>query len=79
MDYFLPEGRLIPYKGRKYGWLSISPEGLLRLPEETLRALSLEPGMELMAIRSSDIAFTLGAKGPLLERAGNFQGEIPVY
>jgi len=28
--------------------------------------------MELLSIRSSDIAFTMGATGPLLERADNY-------
>lgn len=32
-----------------------------------------------IAIRSSDIAFTMGAKGPLLEKAHNFQGDIERY
>lgn len=36
-------------------------------------------GMELLSIRSSDIAFTMGAKGPLLEKARNFQGDIAKY
>ena len=36
-------------------------------------------GMELLSIRSSDIAFTMGAKGPLLEKAHNFQGSIKKY
>lgn len=33
----------------------------------------------LLSIRSSDIAFTMGAKGPLLEKAHNFHGEIKRY
>lgn len=77
--YTLPEGTLIPYKGRRYGWLTVSPQGRLLLPGPLLRELVLEPEMELLCIRSSDIAFTLGAKRPLLERAKNFSGEIPVY
>lgn len=78
-DYALPEGELMPYKGRKYGWAAISTEGILKLNERTLQDLELSVGMELLCIRSSDIAFTLGAKGPLLERAKNFQGEIEVF
>ena len=35
--------------------------------------------MELLSIRSSDIAFTMGATGPLLERADNYEGEIKIY
>ena len=42
-------------------------------------SLNLKIGMELLSIRSSDIAFTMGAAGPLLERAENYAGEIPLY
>ena len=35
--------------------------------------------MELLSIRSRDIAFTMGAKGPLLEKAENYDGEIPFF
>ena len=35
--------------------------------------------MQLLSIRSSDIAFTMGAKGPLLEKAAHFDGEIPLF
>lgn len=41
--------------------------------------LNLNIGMELLSIRSSDIAFTMGAKGPLLEKAENYDGEITLY
>jgi len=34
---------------------------------------------ELLSIRSSDIAFTMGAKGPLLDNSQNYDGVIPVY
>lgn len=37
------------------------------------------PQMRLRSIRSSDIAFTMGAKGPLLEKAENYGGEIPLF
>ena len=35
--------------------------------------------MRLLCIRSSDIAFTLGAKGPLLENAAHFDGKISLF
>ena len=44
-----------------------------------LKVLDLSIGMELLSIRSSDIAFTMGAKGPLLEKAKNYNGAIEVY
>ena len=41
--------------------------------------LNITPGMKLLSIRSSDIAFTMGAKGPLLEKAKNYEGSIPQF
>ena len=35
--------------------------------------------MLLLCIRSSDIAFTMGAKGPLLEKAAHFDGGNPLF
>lgn len=32
-----------------------------------------------MGIDSRDIAFTMGAADPLLERADHYEGEIPLY
>lgn len=78
-DFSLPEGSFLPYKGRKYCWISISSRGKIQLTEELLQALSLSRGMELLSIRSSDIAFTMGAKGPLLERAARYPGTIEVF
>ena len=40
---------------------------------------NLKPEMRLLSIRSSDIAFTMGAKGLLLEKAAHFSGEIPLF
>ena len=79
MDYTADEGAFLPYKGRWYGWTAISPDGMLTLSEPAMQFLKLAPGMELLSIRSSDIAFTMGAKGPLLEKAANYPGEIPVF
>ena len=44
-----------------------------------LSFLQLEPGMRLLSIRSSDISFAMGAKGPLLEKAAHFQVEMPLF
>ena len=49
-------------------------EGYVKMPH-----LHLAPGSELLCIRSSDIAFTMGAKGPLIEKAHNYEGDIPKY
>lgn len=73
------EGKFLQYKGRKYAWLCIDKSGVIKMPQSTLSVLNLQSGMELLSIRSSDIAFTMGAKGPLLEKAHNFQGNIEKY
>lgn len=78
-DFTLPEGEFLSYKGRKYCWVSISPAGSIRLTEKMLEILELSAGAALLSIRSSDIAFTMGAKGPLLERAENYPGTIEVF
>ena len=49
------------------------------LTKNMMDFLKVRPGMELLSIRSSDIAFTMGAKGPLLEKAENYDGEIPLF
>lgn len=78
-EYAAPAGEFLPYKGRSYCWLPVSSSGELRLPESALAFLSLAPGMPLLAIRSSDIAFTMGARGPLVEKAERYRGDIPAY
>ena len=44
-----------------------------------MKFLHLKPQMQPLSIRSSDIAFTMGAKGPLWERVKHFDGEIPLF
>ena len=79
LHYETPSGTFLPYKGRLYCWTAISETGEITLTEEMMAFLRLEPGMRLLSIRSSDIAFTMGAKGPLLEKAARFDGEIPLF
>ena len=79
LSYEAPEGDFIAYKGRSYCWMSITADGTIRLSPQMLDFLQLEAGMELLSIRSSDIAFTMGAKGPLLEKEKNYDGEIEVF
>lgn len=79
LNYQTSEGESIKYKGRSYCWVSISRTGIIQLNQNIIDFLNLEIGMELLSIRSSDIAFTMGAKGPLLERAENYDGEIKIY
>ena len=78
-SYQTAEGEFIKYKGRSYCWVSISGTGVIQLNQKILDFLNMEIGMELLSIRSSDIAFTMGAKGPLLEKAENYDREIPIY
>lgn len=78
-NYTSAEGSFISYKGRSYCWLSITSDGLIYMTDKILTFLKLEPGMELLSIRSSDIAFTMGAKGPLIEKEKLFPGEIDVF
>lgn len=61
-DHTVPAGDFIPYKGRDYCWLPISETGEIRLTGEMMAFLQLSPGMPLLSIRSSDIAFTMGQK-----------------
>lgn len=78
-NYQIEEGSFIQYKGRSYSWITISENGVIQLNEEIMKFLDLSIGMELLSIRSSNIAFTMGAKGPLLEKAKNYDGEITLY
>lgn len=79
LHYTSRPGEFLPYKGRSYCWTEISQEGALILTPEMMDFLHLGTGMRLLSIRSSDIAFTMGAKGPLLERAECFAGDIPQF
>ena len=78
-NYQSAEGEFFKYKGRSYCWVNISENGVIQLSQQIMDFLNLKVGMELLSIRSSDIAFTMGAAGPLLERAENYAGEIPLY
>lgn len=79
LNYQTAEGEFISYKGRSYCWLSVSEDGIIQLTDEMMNFLNLEIGMELLSIRSSDIAFTMGARGPLLEKTQTFDGQIKLY
>ena len=79
LDYSAGSGEFIKYKGRSYCWVEISQEGQILLTKKMMDFLKVRPRMELLSIRSRDIAFTMGAKGPLLEKAENYDGEIPFF
>lgn len=43
-QYTIDEGEFVRYKGRGYTWLHISQNGVVRLPENTMRYLNLSCG-----------------------------------
>lgn len=67
LNYTSGDGESIRYKGRYYCRTGISVDGKITLTEEMADFLNLHSGSLLLSIRSSDIAFTMGAKGPLLK------------
>ncbi|MFR7833201.1 MAG: hypothetical protein ACLU3F_19215 [Blautia wexlerae] len=79
-DYSAGSGEFIKYKGRSLLLgRDFTGRGKILLTKKMMDFLKVRPGMELLSIRSSDIAFTMGAKGPLLEKAENYDGEIPLF
>ena len=78
-DYTASRGAFVKYKGRSYTWVEISPDGKIVLTDEMISFLKLDIGMKLLSIRSSDIAFTMGAYGRLVEESMKHDNEIPVY
>lgn len=78
-EYSIKPGKFIRYKGRFYTWTGISESGQIILNEDMLAFLKLKNGMKLLSIRSSNIAFTMGAYGPLFEESFKHDDEIPVY
>ena len=67
-NYQTAEGEFVKYKGRSYCWVNISENGVIQLNQQILDFLNLKIGMELLSIRSSDIAFTMGATGPFWKK-----------
>lgn len=78
-DYSAKQGEFIKYKGRSYSWVDIADDGKIVLTNEMMSFLNIEPGMKLLSIRSSDIAFTMGAYGRLVEESIKHEGEIPAF
>ena len=78
-EYTAEQGTFIKYKGRSYAWVNISDDGQIALTDEMMKFLKIEPGMKLLSIRSSDIAFTMGAYGRLVEESMKHEDEIPLF
>lgn len=79
MEYTAEQGAFIKYKGRAYAWMNISDDGQIALMDEMMKFLKIKPGMKLLSIRSSDIAFTMGAYGRLVEESMKHEDEIPLF
>lgn len=77
--YSSQQGMFIRYKGRSYTWIDVSKDGRIQLTDQMMSFLEIEPGMSLLSIRSSDIAFTMGAYGRLVEESMKHEREIPLY
>ena len=78
-DYSVKQGEFIKYKGRSYSWVEISDDGKIVLTDEMLSFLKIKSGMKLLSVRSSDIAFTMGAYGTLIEESMKHEDEISVF
>ena len=78
-DYTAKQGEFVKYKGRSYSWVNITDDGKIVLANEMMSFLKIEPGMKLLSIRSSDIAFTMGAYGRLVEESMKHEDEISVF
>ena len=44
-----------------------------------MKCLNVKVGDKLLVIRSSDIAFTMGAKGTLIDKANAYEGIIEEF
>lgn len=78
-NYNTGEGEFIKYKGRLYCWHGITGYGQLVFNEGIMNTLGLGIGNKLLSIRSSNIAFCMGLKGEIIERAENYKGNIEVF
>ncbi len=78
-QFQLPAGTFVRHKGRQYCWVPVTPSGLLKLDPTMLKVFELQDGDRLIAIRSSNLAFTMGARGRLIERVHQYQGEIEEF
>jgi hypothetical protein len=77
-DFKTNEGEFVKYKGRFYCWVNLN-NNTITLSQEMLKTLDLKVGDKLLSIRGSDIAFVMGVKGPLIERANLSKKFIEEY
>jgi hypothetical protein len=75
-SFEVPESEPRPFKGRLCCWVSTDGRGSFGLKSEAMEAYGVGPGSELLVIRSSDIAFGMAARGPLIGAARGYAGII---
>ncbi|BAK44743.1 hypothetical protein EGYY_16030 [Eggerthella sp. YY7918] len=59
--------------------MGVTEGGVIRLSGEALRLLGVQVVMELLAIRSSDIAFTMEQKAPYLTVRRPIPARLPCF
>ena len=77
-QFQMDEGEVVKFKGRLYCWVGLRGKGLIVLPAHTREAFNVKSGDALLSIRGSNIAFVMGVKGPIIEKAREHL-EIDVY
>ena len=65
-DYTAKQGNFIPIKVGHTVGQRLPQSGQITLTEGMMAFLNITPGMKLLSIRSSDIAFTMGAEAVIL-------------
>ncbi|KAF5059013.1 MAG: hypothetical protein KO318_02685 [Methanobacterium sp.] len=78
-DYSLPEGKPVKWKGRYYCWAGINQQGIIKLSPETAGCFDIEENDKLLSIRGSNIGFVLAVKGPIIEAAKKYKGNIKEF
>lgn len=77
-NFEIEAGEVVAYKGRRYCWIPYDGDGRLSIPARTQSEFEVKPGDHLLSIRGSNLAFVMGVKGPLIEKAKSHP-EIQVF
>lgn len=54
---------------KSYCWVEITDDGVIALNKKSVKFLEIEIGIKLLLVRNSGIAFVMGAKGTLIDKA----------
>ena len=73
------ESEIVRFKGRYYCTVPVTQNEQIVLNTPHLKCFDIKAGDKLLSIRGSNIAFVMGVKGPLINMANNYKGEIQVY